>query len=201
MTVMTGGRARMMRRLAACGAALLLAGVAAPQAASAGRVAYPPGGFSLSFNLPVVEPGATVVARVDGCAANVTIQLAVVGTDVSASATCAFAAANELEGAVTLRGTATLTFQAPTAVGEYTVRATELGGQGRSATALLTVAPPGGGAPTTTVAGTSPAGGGVLPTSGSDTGPLMASAAAALLLGGGLAVVARRRRQRSAAVA
>lgn len=209
MTVMNVKVRRPMRRWVTGATALLLVGVAAPHAANADLVAYPPGAFSLSFNVGVVEPGATVRAVAAGCTVGVTIQLEVIGGGVSTSATCAAIGAVQVTSAP-VTGSATLSFQAPSTVGVYTVRASELGGQGRSATASLTVAAPGGDLPPTdddlppTDDGTGGgggggSGGGALPkTGGSDTGALLATAAAALLLGGGLAVVARRRRRRPA---
>ena len=211
MTVMTVKVRRPMRRWVAGAAALLLSGAAAPHAASAERVAYPPGGFSLALEISTVEPGATIEAVAAGCTVGITIQLEVIGAGVSTSATCAVPTAMQLTSAA-VTGSATLSFQAPNTVGVYTVRASELGGQRRSATASLTVAEPGGGVPTTTDrdlpptgdggGGAGGGGGGPLPkTGGSDTGALLATAGVALLLGGGLAVVARRRRQRPAPAA
>jgi LPXTG-motif cell wall-anchored protein len=209
MTVMNVKVRRPMRQWVTGAAALLLVGVAAPNAASAERVAYPPGGFSLTLEIGVVEPGSTVEAVAAGCTVGVSIQLEVIGGGVSTTATCEATRAVQVTSAA-LTGSATLSFQAPSTVGVYTVRAREMGGQGRSATASLTVAAPGDDLPPTdddlppTDDGTGGggSGGGALPkTGGSDTSALLASAAAALLLGGGLALVARRRRRRPAAAA
>ncbi|MGH9137396.1 MAG: LPXTG cell wall anchor domain-containing protein, partial [Acidimicrobiales bacterium] len=85
-------------------------------------------------------------------------------------------------------GAATFTFNAPAQVGDYTVRAVELGGQQRTATASLTVAAaaPAPEAPE--------APGGTLPRTGAEIARIATIAAAALALGFGAVSLARRRR-------
>jgi LPXTG-motif cell wall-anchored protein len=180
----------LSRQLIAFGAAVgaLVVAVFVPATASA-LVEYPPGGFTLTLSAGTVPPGGAVTATVNGCDVGVGLSLSVDGTSISASATCGAAAtAGFRRPAAPVGGSATLTINAPTTPGTYTVRVAETGGQLRSATATLTVAA--AGATTVPV--------GSLPSTGSETGPVATVGAIVLVLGVGAVVIARRRHGLSA---
>lgn len=165
----------LTRMMVACAVTLLaLATALVSPAGAADRVHYPPGAFTLALSLSRVVPGATVTVTVSGAESGVGVRLTVDETDIAADFPLPASPVST-------------TFTAPEEVGTYTVRATEVAGRRRTATAVLAVVDPS--APTTTVPG------GSLPRTG--TSVWQVSLAAAAAVGAGLFAVWVTRRRRT----
>ena len=154
------------------------------------------GSASATFDVPSAAPGQAVTITITGCTPGevltVTVNGAVVGT-----ATCTASAALTTGSVLGIglvqqvAGSATLTFEAPSAPGTYSVVIT--GSQGFSFTTSITVASQ------ATTPATTPAGG--LPATGSDgIGTTTGIAVGLLAVGAALFLVAQVRRRQPSTV-
>jgi len=184
--------------LAAAVLAMLLAFVM-PTVATA-QTGYPPGQFTLTLSLSTVPPGGAFTATVNGCTVGGEVALSIDGTVIAGQATCGAAGAagfmragvaGAARPAGAAGGTIVASVNAPATPGSYTVRAVELTGEQRTATAVLTVT-----APTAPTATTLPTGN--LPSTGSDVMRIAVGATAVLAVGFGAVLLSRRRRHPTA---